>query len=688
MQFCVLVASLPNVWLQRLQVQQAVAMSDTRFHAGRLIKILLVACVIAFLAPASAKDDDDNEDWKNWKDFHKDVREHSRGVNEGSSEYLNFWRDYVHNEFVDGIGWQFRDATHSARHSVSTTHKYEGSEWARWAQLYNRHHFEVTKQPHQASDVEFTHTADRDIDSERKLSLYFCGFSPTSDTIRAVYHQTKAPHKKNKWDQTFQLSPKPQFFEAIFTVPPAKAGEYSLTLELGDKPGKIELTYLSLRDISHGAERTTLVKNMIKENVLERSHEKKSEPSEVSPEEVENRIKDFRLGDLTIIVRDKTGKPVPAAMVEVVQLRHYFLFGCNLDNLHLDDHSAFQRNYQQRFAELFNYAKLPCFWSTIEPQPGKRDFSKIEATEKWCRDHDITTNGYGLVSPFHCPNWAPKDFRLGVGQLRATVIECIRRLGDRIHSWDVVDEVVYAKGFPKTNVLSQWLAQDKEVGVIERALLWAQYASGERKQTFIVNEINGSFFSILQQRNSLPDGIGLVCGMQNRLIPPRALWKCCKETTTFGKELHLTELAILSGECRPNADYLKTVDWPSTKDGEAAQADYIVKIYSILFSSPKVVSISWRDLSDQGAWMGAPGGLLRRDGTPKPAYYRLMDLIHKQWWTNAPPKPTDGHGASSTRAYFGDYNVTVRDGRGHAVKTHISFTPATQREANIVTIGN
>jgi endo-1,4-beta-xylanase len=432
---------------------------------------------------------------------------------------------------------------------------------------------------------------------------------------------------------------------------------------------------------------------MIMNNVREAERESKPKTAEKGQEEAEDtglRIRNYRQGSLTILVQDKSGKPVPNASVEIKQLRHFFLFGCNLDRLRLDDHSSFQRNYQQHFAELFNYAKIPCYWNMIEPQPGKRDFSKIEAAAKWCAEHNIIASGYGLVSPFHAPSWVPKDFRVGVGQLRATVTECLRNLGGKIHSWDVVDELAYAQAFPTTNVFNQWLKQDNEVGVIERALLWARAASGDNKQIFIVNEINGRFIPKLKQHEAMPDGIGLICGMQNQIVTLKALWQCLEDTSNFERPLYLTELSILSADTRPNADYLKTYgDWPSTKDGEAKQADYIVKVYKVLFSNPKLAGIFWRDLSDQGAWMGAPGGLLRKDGTPKPAYNRLMDLIHKQWWTPPQTKTTDDKGgACFNQVFFGDYSVTVRDGKGHTVKNNVTFTPLSRQEAGIVQIGN
>ncbi len=38
----------------------------------------------------------------------------------------------------------------------------------------------------------------------------------------------------------------------------------------------------------------------------------------------------------------------------------------------------------------------------------------------------------------------------------------------------------------------------------------------------------------------------------------------------------------------------------------------------------------WWDLED-GNWLNAPGGLVRKDLSPKPAYERLRTLIRDEW---------------------------------------------------------
>ena len=61
--------------------------------------------------------------------------------------------------------------------------------------------------------------------------------------------------------------------------------------------------------------------------------------------------------------------------------------------------------------------------------------------------------------------------------------------------------------------------------------------------------------------------------------------------------------------------------------------------------------------------------------SPKPAYTRLRDLIHQQWWTNITPK-TDGRGTVTRRVFYGDYRVTVTDARGRTMTRPVTFPEA------------
>ena len=67
---------------------------------------------------------------------------------------------------------------------------------------------------------------------------------------------------------------------------------------------------------------------------------------------------------------------------------------------------------------------------------------------------------------------------------------------------------------------------------------------------------------------------------------------------------------------------------------------------------------SW-GITDEGAWLGAPCGLVRADGTPKPAYDALRGLVKGAWWLPPTTVRTDDAGRVVVDAFAGDYRLTV-----------------------------
>ncbi|WP_204304946.1 hypothetical protein, partial [Stenotrophomonas maltophilia] len=72
--------------------------------------------------------------------------------------------------------------------------------------------------------------------------------------------------------------------------------------------------------------------------------------------------------------------------------------------------------------------------------------------------------------------------------------------------------------------------------------------------------------------------------------------------------------------------------WPSTPEGEERQADEIVRHYRTVLAHPAVESLNYWGITDHGSWLGAPSGLLRADGSRKPAFDALHGLIRGEWW--------------------------------------------------------
>ena len=126
-------------------------------------------------------------------------------------------------------------------------------------------------------------------------------------------------------------------------------------------------------------------------------------------------------------------------------------------------------------------------------------------------------------------------------------------------------------------------------------------------------------------------------------------------------------------------DYVRE-DWPSTPEGEARQADELERHYRTLFAHPAVHSITYWGLTDDGMWLGAPGGLVRRDGTPRPSYEALRSLVKGEWWLAPTMLRTDAEGQVRVDGWLGDYRV---EAAGHTATFRLDASGAVNVEARL-----
>lgn len=158
-------------------------------------------------------------------------------------------------------------------------------------------------------------------------------------------------------------------------------------------------------------------------------------------------------------------------------------------------------------------------------------------------------------------------------------------------------------------------------------------------------------------------GIGLQTHMHQGYRGEERALAAADRFARFGIPLHFTETTVLSGDLMPGTivdlnDHVRD-DWPSTPEGEARQADQLERHDRTLFAHPAVASITYGGMADRGAWLGAPAGLVRLDGTPKPGYFALRDLIRREWWTPPTTLRTDAAGLLALSGVKGRYRLTA-----------------------------
>jgi len=390
-------------------------------------------------------------------------------------------------------------------------------------------------------------------------------------------------------------------------------------------------------------------------------------------------IEAHRKGDVTVEVT-VGGRPVADARVEIRQVRHAFLFGCNVFGLRPGDESRLQREYQRRFVEIFNYATLPFYWRSYERERGQRDEIRLAAMAGWCRAKGLAVKGHPVLWHETFPEWFGPDEPMEAAA-RQRIEETVGRFRGLVDRWDVVNESLVAPEFD--NAWGRYVKRVGPIAAVDRALRLAAKANPEG--TFLVNDFKiepelQEQLAALLEIGAPFQAIGLQSHMHGGEWTTEKTWEVCETYARFGLPLHFTELTVLSGPREvPMTDYHRNREnWATTPEEEARQAEHVERIYELLFAHPAVEAITWWDFSDDRAWMRAPAGLLRKDMSPKPAYDRLLRKIKGEWWTERADAVTGADGRASLRGFRGEYEgtVTLPDGTTEEFSLEIGEAPA------------
>lgn len=491
-----------------------------------------------------------------------------------------------------------------------------------------------------------------------RVALSFWGRSLTTNQVRVLVEETREPWTMvaeiwEQWTPTWSWYGVTQRVDRAY-----RPNELSIRVQAGSRAGEMEIADLRVEQLGPDPRFAAI-------------------PALVAPSEVAKRTRRLRQCDLVIEVRDGAGRRVTKARVDVQQQRHAFLFGCNIFLLDPANRDPWQLEYQRRFVALLNFATLPFYWGSYEPSRGQKNEAKLEAMARWCAEQGIAAKGHPICWHEVWPRWAPHSAEETIPLLQARVRDLILRYAQWVRYWDVWNEAIAATA-PRhqSTGIADWVRRDGPAVPVMTSLRWAREIAPPGVMLiyndFDVTVRNERLLRALAVSNTLPDAIGIQSHMHFGRWSAERVWEVTDQFATFGRPIHYTEMTVVSGELAPNAprkDRYEVGEWPTTPDGEASQAEYVERVYRILFSHPAVEAITWWDFSDRGAWKNAPAGWLRRDMSPKPVYERLMRLIREEWWTAASGQ-TDSTGSVRLRVWRGTHRVRVEEG-DHVVEREI-----------------
>jgi len=230
--------------------------------------------------------------------------------------------------------------------------------------------------------------------------------------------------------------------------------------------------------------------------------------------------------------------------------------------------------------------------------------------------------------------------------------------------WDVINEVVIMPEFDKEdNAITRLCQELGRVGLIKRVFETARAC--DPNAVLLLNDFNTSESYRKLIEDSLAAGVPIdVIGIQSH--QHQGFWgleklhEVLERFSSFGMPLHFTENTFVSGHLMPahivDLNDYQIPQWPTTPEGEDRQARDLLAMADMLFAHPLVEAFTCWDFTDN-AWLGAPAGLVRRDGSKKPAYDALWQRIHRDWHTKV-TLTTDENGQCALEGFRGQYTLT------------------------------
>ncbi|MCM4078150.1 endo-1,4-beta-xylanase [Paractinoplanes hotanensis] len=399
-----------------------------------------------------------------------------------------------------------------------------------------------------------------------------------------------------------------------------------------------------------------------------------------------------RRGEVTVTVLGADRRPLADRVVTVSQQRHAFPFGnIGFDFVRLVGGpppeaagpvfgGATELDLDRLgdlWLNLFNTATLPFYWGPYEPSPGTTDVERLTRTAHWLAGRGVTVKGHPLVWHTVQPAWL---LDLDIDEVERLQRNRIRDLAGGfagvIDLWDAINEAVIMPVFANgDNAITRLARARGRIAMVRMAFEEARAANPAVSLVLNDFDLSSAYECLIEgvlEAGIRIDAIGLQTHMHKGYRGEEHMRGMLDRFARYGLPLHLTESTLVSGHLMPPEiedlnDY-QIPDWPTTPEGEARQADEIVRHYRSLMAHPAVASINYWGLTDDGAWLGAPVGLVRADGTRKPSYDALERLIKGEWWLPPTEMRTGPDGTVVVRGFFGDYTVSgipfaIRPGR-------------------------
>lgn len=390
-----------------------------------------------------------------------------------------------------------------------------------------------------------------------------------------------------------------------------------------------------------------------------------------------------RTTSTTVTLHDAAGRALAGREVVVEQTRHAFGFGnIGFDFVGFangesdsDPSSPFGGAKPSRGATLeplwfglYNHVTLPFYWRGFEPVEGHPDTDRLMAAARYFAERGATIKGHPLVWHTLAPRWLMDKTDAEVEEtIRARIRRDVGAFAGVIDLWDAINEAVILPVFTAEENAVTRLAQSKgRLAMVQMAFEEAHDANPSAR--FVLNDfdLSADYERLIEDCLAAGieiDAIGVQTHMHQGYRGEDQITSILDRFGRFGLPVQMTETTLLSGEIMPahivDLNDYQVKSWPSTPEGEERQAQEMASHYRNVFAHPATESLTYWGLADEGAWLGAPSGLVRLDGTAKPAWHALHELIKGEWWMKPTTAVTDDAGRVVIDGIAGHYSITV-----------------------------
>ena len=383
----------------------------------------------------------------------------------------------------------------------------------------------------------------------------------------------------------------------------------------------------------------------------------------------------FRRSKADIVLMSKDGKPFAGQKIKVEQTSHDFLFGCGAFDavrytfVEDEKKKAEIKDRLDKWTALFNYGTLPFYWGNYEREEGKTSEKELREAATYLTSRGVKVKGHPLCWHTVCADWLLKYSNEEILKRQLARIDReVAGFAGLVDMWDVINEVVIMPVFDKYDNAVTRLCNDLgRVGLVKA--VFEEARKNNPSATLLINDFNTSpayekLLDELLEAGVVPDAIGIQSHQHQGYWGLEKLNNVLERFSRFGLPIHFTENTLISGDIMPayieDLNDWQVDEWPSTPEGEERQAKEMTEMYSVLFSHPLVKAITTWDFTDD-CWLHAPSGVVHSDGTIKPSYNALMDLIHGKWQTSLELK-TDADGRIVFEGFKGSYKLTAENG--------------------------